>query len=242
MCFPQGLEKVEVHMDHLLLSTMPPCHSSMLFYTRQLFLAHYTLRGVVFALPPQPKGCRPQNSTALSPLLLLFLLGASEPHLLVLVLALALNDQTSPQPLRAPSAAALTFSPSPRARRRNFVPAIDPKIPLKTTYGGPKLPPPRGVDFVLVPMPVDSFAAQGDQPSSSSSSSSLRVLELQPSAPLPAPAPADLGAQQGGQPSAQLLCAPEPQPCAPIPALAPVDSGAPQGGQPSAQALRAREP
>ena len=54
MCFPQGLGKVEVHRDHLLLSTMPPCHSSMLFYTRQLFLAHYTLRGrnVVPAMGP----------------------------------------------------------------------------------------------------------------------------------------------------------------------------------------------
>ena len=48
MCFPQGLGKVEVHMDHLVLSTMPPCHSSMLIYTLQLFLAHYTLRGVHF--------------------------------------------------------------------------------------------------------------------------------------------------------------------------------------------------
>ena len=36
------------------------------------------------------------------PLLLLSLLPASEPHLLVLVLALALSDQTSPHPLRAP--------------------------------------------------------------------------------------------------------------------------------------------
>ena len=54
MCVPHGLGKVEVHMDHLLLSTMPPCHSSMLFYTRQLFLAYYTLGGVVFSLRPQP--------------------------------------------------------------------------------------------------------------------------------------------------------------------------------------------
>ena len=47
---------------------------------------------------------------------------------------------------------------------------------------------------------------------------------------------------QGGQPSANPLCALEPQPLVPVPGLAPFDSAEPQRGSPSSQPLRAPEP
>ena len=63
----------------------------------------------------------------------------------------------------------------------------------------------------------------------------MRAAELQQSIPIKALPTAASGAPQGGQPSAQPMCAAEPQHSTPVPAMATVDSGAPQGAHASSQ-------